>query len=417
MSSCEKAADKLVDIHTRWKAAEKRLGPAIEIIPQLLAIPVVHFVVGLFDSIFSSILGFKVLPAPVAAASALSSVFITGVVAFLALALLDASFHPESSPFQSRLSRAISRWIPEQYESRSFMQSTYSQVVQATHDDDTLDKAAAALAGTFKSSSSSRDLYHCINTLVHLLSPEASIRCNRTAAEVIVHVKLPLDVISLTDYSNGPSSPDSLLSSLAEVVRRSVNNRPLATLWGSTYIKACAIVVGAYRTEHPLVCILGSADLHYPTGNLLLEIFIEHFQSLSPDYSVTAELVELFEPSYVVPANILRYATTYGYYRKEQTPSASSRSWWRRKLQQSCYPLPARSLKQTGISAAWSPDPSLCTLESQPTQRAPKMGLLVIKAFLKFFEGELALDDSRLLAELCSTCLGVDKQYFALKTY
>ncbi|KAJ7471749.1 hypothetical protein FB451DRAFT_974602, partial [Mycena latifolia] len=56
LSSHAKAVDKLVDINTRWKAAENWLGPTIESIPQLLVIPVILFVVGLLDSIFSSIL-------------------------------------------------------------------------------------------------------------------------------------------------------------------------------------------------------------------------------------------------------------------------------------------------------------------------------------------------------------------------
>ncbi|KAJ7645261.1 hypothetical protein B0H17DRAFT_959683, partial [Mycena rosella] len=57
MSSRTRAVDKVIDINTRWKGAEKVLGPTLEIIPQLLITPVILFVVGLLDRLFSSILG------------------------------------------------------------------------------------------------------------------------------------------------------------------------------------------------------------------------------------------------------------------------------------------------------------------------------------------------------------------------
>ncbi|KAJ7471771.1 hypothetical protein FB451DRAFT_1134484, partial [Mycena latifolia] len=116
LSNKRTAADKLFDINTRWKAAEKTLGPALEVIPQLLIIPVILFIVGLLDSVFSNILGLVVLPVPIAAASGLSLFFVGGVGVFLVFALLDASFRPENSPFQSALARAIARRvIPYRY--------------------------------------------------------------------------------------------------------------------------------------------------------------------------------------------------------------------------------------------------------------------------------------------------------------
>ncbi|KAJ7184803.1 hypothetical protein C8R46DRAFT_844601, partial [Mycena filopes] len=48
-----KAVERLTDIRTRWKSAEQLLGPAIESLPQLLIIPVLLFIIGLVDSVFS----------------------------------------------------------------------------------------------------------------------------------------------------------------------------------------------------------------------------------------------------------------------------------------------------------------------------------------------------------------------------
>ncbi|KAJ7119422.1 hypothetical protein C8R44DRAFT_175031 [Mycena epipterygia] len=107
VSSYEKAVDRLVDINTRWKAADKILRPAIEITRQLLVVPVILFVVGLLDSILSSILGLEVIPPPIVAAAGLSLFFITGVVVFLSFTLLDATVRPEISPFPSTFARVI----------------------------------------------------------------------------------------------------------------------------------------------------------------------------------------------------------------------------------------------------------------------------------------------------------------------
>ncbi|KAJ7280062.1 hypothetical protein C8J57DRAFT_1034570, partial [Mycena rebaudengoi] len=56
LSRHTKATDKLIDIKMRWKEADKMLGPVIEMMPQLLVIPVLLFVVGLVDNIFSDTL-------------------------------------------------------------------------------------------------------------------------------------------------------------------------------------------------------------------------------------------------------------------------------------------------------------------------------------------------------------------------
>ncbi|KAJ7471775.1 hypothetical protein FB451DRAFT_307072 [Mycena latifolia] len=223
LSNKTTAADKLVDINTRWKAAEKMLGPALEVIPQLLVIPVILFIVGLLDSIFSSILALEVLPAPIAAALGLSLLFVAGVVVFLVFALVDASFRPDSSPFQSTLARFFSKLFeiskpfkidndsdPEEIwwtnmRRKTSMVSTYQDIVRATHDDEALDKAAATLRGMIEATFDPRSFN---DTLSYLLSPEASTRCNHTAAKVIV------------DLHNMFRPESALQSPIAEAARR-----------------------------------------------------------------------------------------------------------------------------------------------------------------------------------------------------
>ncbi|KAJ7280115.1 hypothetical protein C8J57DRAFT_1058407, partial [Mycena rebaudengoi] len=56
LSRHTKATDKFIDIRMRWEEADKMLGPVIEMTPQLLVIPVLLFVAGLLDTIFSDVL-------------------------------------------------------------------------------------------------------------------------------------------------------------------------------------------------------------------------------------------------------------------------------------------------------------------------------------------------------------------------
>ncbi|KAJ7279496.1 hypothetical protein C8J57DRAFT_1058780, partial [Mycena rebaudengoi] len=50
------AALRLTDIHIRWAAAEKTLRPAIEMLPQVLVLPVLLFTVGILDRLLSTVL-------------------------------------------------------------------------------------------------------------------------------------------------------------------------------------------------------------------------------------------------------------------------------------------------------------------------------------------------------------------------
>ncbi|KAJ7280097.1 hypothetical protein C8J57DRAFT_1058132, partial [Mycena rebaudengoi] len=91
LSRHAKATNKLIDIKMRWKEADKMLGPVIEMIPQLLVIPVLLFVVGLLDNILSDVLQLVVLSTPVVVTTTLSFCFIAGVIAFLGYTLFDGS--------------------------------------------------------------------------------------------------------------------------------------------------------------------------------------------------------------------------------------------------------------------------------------------------------------------------------------
>lgn len=86
----------------------------------------------------------------------------------------------------------LDRYLP-------FSDWVYHTSLQATHDDDSLDQAAAAFAAICVNSSA-RDLIYAsqpvsgsrylltsleMKSLIHLLSPEASYRCNLTAAECV----------------------------------------------------------------------------------------------------------------------------------------------------------------------------------------------------------------------------------------
>ncbi|KAJ7280009.1 hypothetical protein C8J57DRAFT_1712064 [Mycena rebaudengoi] len=305
LSHQAKATDKLIDIKMRWKEADKMLGPVIEMTPQLLVIPVLLFVVGLLDKILSDILQLAVLPTPVVATTSLSFFFIAGVIGFLAYSLFDGSARPHSSPFQSTLAGFISlqiipmvlpwiSWLQARvgglsalcfplHTSNSYLSSPesslsssrdmaparnarvvkhYHETVQAINDDDALDKASAALSSVL---GPHRHIFQClveeeVATLVHLLSLEASIRTNLTAAAAIAGWQTPPYEVA-DFYIN--YIPQKLLIALAHAARRSVGgSASLATLSTSTFLAAMVkfvVVSSDPGPEHPSpIRILGS---------------------------------------------------------------------------------------------------------------------------------------------------------------
>jgi hypothetical protein len=275
LSRHTKATDKLIDIKMRWKEADKMLGPVIEMMPQLLVIPVLLFVVGLVDNIFSDTLQLAVLPTPVMATIGLAFFFIAGIVTFLGYSLFDGSTRPRSSPFQSTLAGFISRriipmvgawisWLRAQimglclplHTSDSTLSSSselpptghalmvthYHETAQAIHDDDTLDKASAALSSVlgpqrhiiFQSLKEDE-----VATLVCLLSPEASIHANRTAAAAIARIDI-----------DGPNLiPQKVIIALVKAARRSVGSASIATLESSTFLAAMVRCIVQYDDD------------------------------------------------------------------------------------------------------------------------------------------------------------------------
>ncbi|KAJ7204598.1 hypothetical protein C8J57DRAFT_1735047 [Mycena rebaudengoi] len=333
LSRHAKATDKLIDIRTRWKEAEKVLGPVIESMPQLLVIPVLLFVVGLVDSIFSDILQLVVLPAPIVATTGLSFIFITGVVAFSGYSLFDGSTRPHKSPFQSKLAGVISAkilpavqpWILQlqkkfagsllslHAQSNSNLSSSdssfrshteqktdeqvvvqYHEIVQEIHDDDALDKASAALRSvlgheriTFLEPLRDEETL----TLVHLLSPEASIH---------------------------PAS-DRVMLALTQAARRSVVGASLAVLWKSPFLEAmvalqCTQYSDPGPAHPPVIRILGSgysfiqhkAESKHEVITLLLDIMWATYPGAFDAVGGFPAAIQLFRPDAIRPIAVLQ---------------------------------------------------------------------------------------------------------------
>ncbi|KAJ7509665.1 hypothetical protein B0H11DRAFT_1901073 [Mycena galericulata] len=294
-----KASNKLVDIKTRWSATEGVLGTIIEALPPLLVIPVMLFIAGLLDTLYSSVLRLSPPPAPILAVSGICLFFVFALVVFVAFAIVDGSINPSKSPFQTTLSyifyshlfpalSSLALRLPSWksgaaevstpadtslgpdadsavYELSSDAQ-IYHEVIQATHHDDALDHASAALFEVIRRSlhpvgyppriGPLADEEHA--TLLHLLSPEATIRSSRTAAQVIIrlHAEYFFAVMA--------SEPqiDELMPVLAEAGKRSCIATSLSTLWESPFLRAMSIVVDpdlALRDNAPAVWVLASS--------------------------------------------------------------------------------------------------------------------------------------------------------------
>ncbi|KAJ7645262.1 hypothetical protein B0H17DRAFT_1104271 [Mycena rosella] len=223
-------------------------------------------------------------------------------------------------------------------------------------------------------------------TLVHLLSPEASIRCNHTATHVIVDLEKDLNV---SDDSQ------SLLSGLAEAAYR---DRLIVTLWTSPYIKACAFLVGAFHKDHPpVMCIIGSdyaCSLKRTQfmDNLLLDILFDHLDHVSPDGHPTPPLVQLFEPDFIVPRNVLRFL--------EDTHVRLKK--------------PKVSVIISLLMTAKPPAVVLSAVREQAVGGdflvAERVGFLVVEAVLQLPEQAADWEDVHLLEELCYTCMSIARR-------
>lgn len=242
------AHKKLGDIHRRWAQAERLLAPAIDLLPQLLIIPVLLFVVGLLDNIISITIPLSRVFLPVFVAGLLSCAFAVVVAVYTGWTVIDGCLHPETSPFQSTLSQLIvvygnrlQKAVASAYSvfmkhfrllkrvllsltTGSYTQSdqscnsleagllstipsgekdtddtplatheihAYHSVIQQTHEDDIVDQAAAVLWPILRQrewkTSISPDEF---SSLCYMLSDEASIRTNITSAQNLMSLEL-----------------------------------------------------------------------------------------------------------------------------------------------------------------------------------------------------------------------------------
>ncbi|KAJ6590705.1 hypothetical protein DFH09DRAFT_1140075 [Mycena vulgaris] len=288
----KKASERLADVWTRWNAADRVLRPAIEALGQLLVIPVFLFIIGILDTLFSSVQELLHPPPFILFSFGVSLLCITAVAALLCFTVVDGTIHPMSSPFQSRLAYnfrisllprvdTCASWIrrhlgpPHLAPSASRLEASapqadtsrlatstidlYHQIVQLTHEDESLDQAAGALfnviherAGTPSHGWVRISSQECA-TLRHLLSPEASIRSNRTAAWVIVRIQKVNPRRTIT-YS--PEDFGSVLASLTGAAKRAGGGYSLGALWDSLFIRAMGVMLldeDKDPNEHPLI--------------------------------------------------------------------------------------------------------------------------------------------------------------------
>ncbi|KAJ6586454.1 hypothetical protein DFH09DRAFT_256615 [Mycena vulgaris] len=263
-----KASEKLIDIRPRWASSERFLGPTIELLPQLLVVPVLLFIAGLLDSLFSSVLQLSPPPIPILFTSGISLLLISAVAVLLCYTLTHGSLNPSGSPVRSTIAYLTSRSSVTLHD-RDFPDtlsekapSTYHEVVQATHDDDTLNQASGALYNIIQSGAvwpryGGRNpglLDQERATFLHLLSPEASTRSNRTAVQVISRIQESNRI----RYS--PTDMSQLVPTLLQAANRSPNG--MGDLWDSPFIYAMAIVgnAGAISNDYPHVIAFLSSE-------------------------------------------------------------------------------------------------------------------------------------------------------------
>ncbi|KAJ7264171.1 hypothetical protein C8J57DRAFT_1331985 [Mycena rebaudengoi] len=294
-SNHDKAAERLTDIRIRWKSAERILGPAIESLRQLLIVPVLLFILGLLDSLLSTALQLPFPPVSIVVTFSVSVLLVAAVALCMAFSLLDGIVHPTTSPFQSSLAHVLNSSLAQHV--RPFIRrireratkalrvnnpvstrmnpipllssasiSTYHEALQATRDDDTLDQASAALLQVLVQRTNQQTAGHRIlfprlpvdlqpeecDSLLHLLSPETSIRSHATAAQVII------DVPRRLRYSQKDLS--RLIPSLYEAARRATAGTSLVIHWDSAFLHAMAIVANSGASvagSPPVVAFLG----------------------------------------------------------------------------------------------------------------------------------------------------------------
>ncbi|KAF7424809.1 hypothetical protein PC9H_010120 [Pleurotus ostreatus] len=184
------AISRLTDIHRRWKGAQTSLGPFLETLPMTLTLPVFIFALGLVDYITSISIKLD------ERGQYLDSAFIIGgaAISLTALMVLFTVYHgichPATSPFQSgirTLLRLRETWkADDQPPSPCLSQdnlNAFHELIQDIHDDETLTHAVGPLNSLLKSQWSWDEKE--VNTVLHLLSFEASLQCQMNVLNVL----------------------------------------------------------------------------------------------------------------------------------------------------------------------------------------------------------------------------------------
>ncbi|KAJ7513072.1 hypothetical protein B0H11DRAFT_1948596 [Mycena galericulata] len=275
-----KASEKLIDIRTRWASSERFLGPTIQALPQLLVIPVLLFIAGLLDTLFSSVLQLSAPPKSILFTSGVSLLFVSAVVVLLCYTFTHRSLNPSGPPFRATISRLL-RSVAHEHDDvfpdnlSGKASSVYHEVVQETHDDDALNQASAALYNIIQSlavwprygGSNPGLLDQERATFLHLLSPEASVRSNLTAVQVISRIQGSNRI----HYS--PTDMCELVPALLQAAKRVPGGDSTNALWESSFIRAMAIVANAGAISNhypPIVAFLSSEYIdsrHLPSDS------------------------------------------------------------------------------------------------------------------------------------------------------
>ncbi|KAF8068053.1 hypothetical protein FPV67DRAFT_1170506 [Lyophyllum atratum] len=218
------AHGKLTELHLRWEKTEKLLGPAVEVLPQLLIPPVILFVVGVLDTLMSISLPATIALSPILAAAIISCVFAVTVGAYTMYTVIHGCIYRSTSPFQSTLSSWLSSFTPSgktrtrmvadpelRKEARSH---AFHSTIQITHDDDVLDQAVAAVESVIEERQRSATNIGCSSNCIkvssdematfrYLLSSEVSYRANLAVA-----ASISKSLFVNSNASNSPKNPN-----------------------------------------------------------------------------------------------------------------------------------------------------------------------------------------------------------------
>ncbi|KAF4598917.1 hypothetical protein EYR38_007330 [Pleurotus pulmonarius] len=241
---------RLTDIHRRWKGAETLLGPCVESLPLLLVVPVILFIVGFLDNLISSSLQATAIIWPVLTAAIVGCAIVAVVGCLMGYAFVHGARHPHESPFHIGGHQYHPAADDEATVSANIV--AYHDTIQRTYDDEVLDQAAAALKAVLQHSvpwmgvPEIRDEWPSavisrleLETFLHLLSPESSIRCNITVANMLIESD-----VNFLEKCMSPKQKAQLLSALLKAIETSHwRTRDIRYLLDSPLLSAMAVIV------------------------------------------------------------------------------------------------------------------------------------------------------------------------------